>query len=196
MTPAEAESAGLHTDPDLPMPPQFERIGLAVVLTTLAAGFGVFVLGTLSWQRFRSMLTRGELHGFEAPLHDLLSGAETAFMASTLSVLVFYVTLPICAIVISLTIGRLPRRRIIAPLRYFLSGSLWGSVLVGGTTGAITLWNSPYAFHGPLFIVGAFFGGVLIGFAVGGACGLLFHAIVRPAKQIAAFDSKEMAGGT
>ncbi len=196
MTTAEPEQAKPDADPEPPMPPKFRRIELAVALTTLAAGFGVFILGALSWQRFRTILTRAELHAFEPPLHDLLAGLETAFMAATLSMLVVYVTLPVCALVISLTVGRMPRRRITATLRYGLSGALWGSILVGGTTGGITVWNAPHAFHGPLFILGALLGGILIGCAAGAASGLLFHAIVRPAKQIAAFDRQEMAGGT
>ena len=63
-----------------------------------------------------------------------------------------------------------------------LSAAGWGAILVGGTTGGFGLIG------GVTSGLGALLSGGIIGAIAGAGCGLLFHAIVKPANQLSDVD--------
>ena len=65
---------------------------------------------------------------------------------------------------------------------YVRWGSIWGAILVGSTTGLFGLIG------GVMSGLGALLSGGMIGAIAGAGCGLLFHAIVKPANQLSDVD--------
>lgn len=165
--------------------PKLKRVGLACFLCGVAACVSValvaFAIGFLV-SITRSLLgVDGALIGDEG----FWAGAGVALLLSAMNWWLFYITIPVAWLALGLSIGRFPRRGITRPLPYYRWASIWGAILVGGTS----LLFSSASFFGRSnpelsFTVGAGFLGIMIGALAGLSCGWLFLAIVKPAEQV------------
>lgn len=185
----EADSRGTN-DPALPSyagPAQrrsFKRIKLGLFLSSLAACFLVTLIGVVC---SRIMILAMGITG-AATNYSLLSsggflgGVSGAFQLASYNFLLFFINVPAAWLALGLSIGRLPYRGIMGRKSYLRWGSLWGAILVGATTGFFGFLGS---FASGL---GALVAGGLIGALAGALCGWLFHAIVKPANQLADVD--------
>ena len=186
-----SEAAGSGTD-DTPLPSyagpvqrrRFKRIKLALFLSSMAACLGVTLLGVICTSLFNTALGitgSGSQYGMLGQ-ETFLSGVMMGFQLSSYNFVLFFITVPAAWLALGLSIGRLPYRGIVKRRAFVRWGIIWGTILVGGTTGGFGLLIGPA--HG----AGAFVSGGLIGAAMGAACGLLFYAIVKPANQLADVD--------
>jgi len=165
--------------------PKLKRVGLACFLCGVAACVSValvaFAIGFLVAITRSILGVDGALFGDEG----FWAGAGVALLLSAMNWWLFYITIPVAWLVLGLSIGRFPRRGITRPLPYYRWASIWGAILVGGTS----LVFSSASFFGPSnpelsFTFGAAFLGTIIGALAGLACGWLFLAIVKPAEQV------------
>lgn len=177
-------------DPDLPSYAgpaarrSFRRIKLALFLSSMAACLFVTLIGIVCTRLM--MLAMGITSA--ATNFSMLSGGgffggmSGAFQLASYNFLLFFINVPAAGLALGLSIGRLPYRGIVRRPPYIRWGSIWGAILVGGTTGFFgTLASIPSG-------LGAFLGGAFIGAIAGALCGLLFYAIVKPANQLADVD--------
>ncbi|MEQ9434614.1 hypothetical protein [Hyphomonas sp.] len=176
---------------DLPVPSyagpvqtrRFRRIKTGLLLASLAACLGVTLLGAVS-TGLLSML--GGLSGaaMNPGLRDdgFMSGMYGGMQLATYNFILFFITVPAAWLALGLSIGRLPYRGIVRRIPYVRWGSIWGAILVGSTTGLFGLIG------GVMSGLGALLSGGMIGAIAGTGCGLLFHAIVKPANQLSDVD--------
>jgi hypothetical protein len=162
----------------------FRRIKLALFLSSLAACLFVTLIGVVCTRIL--MLAMG-ISG-AATNYSMLSGGgflggmSGAFQLASYNFLLFFINVPAAWLALGLSIGRLPYRGIMHRKPYVRWGSIWGAILVGGTT-------SLFGFlAGFVSGTGALLGGAFIGATAGALCGLLFYAIVKPANQLADVD--------
>jgi len=164
---------------------QFKRIKMGLLMASMAACLSVTLLGAvcsgvaalvdglLGMSANSSFLRSGG--GF---MNGLYGGAQLA----TYNFFLFFITVPAAWLALGLSIGRLPYRGIVRRPPYVRWGAIWGAILVGTTTGGFGFLG------GFLSGLGALLSGGMIGAVAGAGCGLLFHAIVKPANQIADVD--------
>lgn len=162
----------------------FRRIKLALFLSSMAACLLVTLIGVVCTRIL--MLAMG-ISGAAANYgllsgSSLMGGVSGAFQLASYNFLLFFINVPAAWLALGLSIGRLPYRGILHRKPYIRWGSIWGAILVGGTTGFFgTLSSIPSG-------IGALIGGAFIGAIAGALCGLLFYAIVKPANQLADVD--------
>ncbi|KCZ48447.1 MULTISPECIES: hypothetical protein [unclassified Hyphomonas] len=162
----------------------FRRIKLALFLSSMAACLFVTLIGVVCTRIL--MLAMGITGA--ATNYSMLSGGgflggmSGAFQLASYNFLLFFINVPAAWLALGLSIGRLPYRGIMHRKPYVRWGSIWGAILVGGTT-------SLFGFlAGFVSGTGALLGGAFIGAIAGALCGLLFYAIVKPANQLADVD--------
>ena len=160
-----------------------KRIKLALFLCSLAACLGVALLGMIVF--FCAALVR-ELTGFDIADqygNDFLMGLQMGIGMAAYNFILFFITVPAAWIALGFSIGQFPRRRITHRMPYLRWATIWGVLLVAGTT---TVFGT--IIGGVLGGLGAAVPGILIGAIAGLGCGYLFHAIVQPAKQATQVD--------
>jgi hypothetical protein len=158
---------------------KIHRVKLGLFLASLAACFGVTLIGLVLTFVF------GLLEGvvgvtpmFDRPNDGFVMGIQMATMMSLFNFILFFVTVPAAWLAMGLSIGRFPHQGISARAPYLRWSSIWGALLVGGTTGGLGVTASL------LTGLGAALTGACIGALAGLLCGLLFLAIVKPAEQL------------
>jgi len=163
---------------------RFRRIKLGLFLASMAACLGVTLLGVFCLAMMRlSMGVIAADYNFELLSgNTFMGGLFMGVQLSTYNFLLFFITVPAAWLALGLSIGRFPYRGIVARKPYVRWAAIWGAILVGGTTGLFGFLS------GPANALGALLSGGLIGAAAGIGCGLLFHAIVKPANQLADVD--------
>jgi hypothetical protein len=163
---------------------QFKRIKLALFLSSLAACLFVTIIGIVCTRILllvmgitSAAMNYGMLGG-----DGFIGGMSGAFQLASYNFLLFFINVPAAWLALGLSIGRLPYRGIVHRKPFIRWGSIWGAILVGGTT-------SLFGFlAGFVSGTGALLGGALVGALAGALCGWLFHAIVKPANQLADVD--------
>lgn len=164
-----------------PRPKRVKRIKLALFLSSLAACLGVTLIGAIGLGLV-SMVSGLTGVNFSVGTQGFVGGMIGGLQLSAFNFILFFITMPAAAMALGLSIGRMPYRGITAPRSYARWGAIWGAILVGGTTGLIGL------FGGAVAAAGALISGGVVGLLAGAGCGLLFHAIVRPARQVSDVD--------
>lgn len=167
----------------VPTRTKFKRIGLASFLCGIGACFSVALIGViLLFLAFQI----ADLFGSDASLifgeSGLRQGIGMAVLMAAMNWYFGYFTVPAAAIVLALSLGRLPRRGITRALPYYRWGAIWGAVLVGGTTGIASYFIPSDAKEAAA--LSAFLTGAAIGAVAGFICGAIFRGIVRPAEQV------------
>lgn len=162
----------------------FRRIKLGLFLSSMAACLFVTLIGIVCTRILMlamgisgAAMNYGMLSG-----GGFLGGVSGAFQLASYNFLLFFINVPAAWLALGLSIGRLPYRGIVHRPPFIRWGSIWGAILVGGTTGFFGALSSISSG------IGAFIGGVFIGAIAGALCGLLFYAIVKPANQLADVD--------
>jgi hypothetical protein len=152
------------------------RVKLALFLCSLSACILVSMLGFICMGMLSAVFGFG--NASIGTSGGFAEGMQTAFMLSAMNWFLFFITIPAAWLVLGLSIGRMPRRRIIRPAPYLRWGAIWGAVLVGTTT---TIFASSLGLSG---VLGGLLAGASIGAVAGTACGGLFLLIVRPRQQL------------
>lgn len=158
---------------------KIRRVKLGLLLASLAACLGVTLIGVAANAILQLI---AELAGFRRQMENatgLAGGAYVAIQLAIFNFILFVITVPAAWIAMGLSIGRFPHRGIAARMPYLRWAGIWGAILVGGTTAGLGTLIA-----GPLAGAGALVTGALIGTLAGLLCGLLFHAIVKPAEQL------------
>ncbi|KJS35271.1 MAG: hypothetical protein VR74_16935 [Hyphomonas sp. BRH_c22] len=163
---------------------RFKRIKTGLLLASLAACLGVTLLGAVFTGLLSMMagLFGASVNSGLRGSDGLLSGMYGGMQLATYNFILFFITVPAAWLALGLSIGRLPYRGIVQRRPYTRWGSIWGAILVGGTTGGFGLIG------GVTSGLGALLSGGMIGAIAGAGCGLLFHAIVKPANQLSDVD--------
>ena len=158
---------------------KIRRVKLGLLLSSLAACLGVTLIGLFLTFVFGVLEGIGMLPTmFDRPNSGFLFGIQMAAMMSLFNFILFFVTVPAAWLAMGLSIGRFPHQGIAARAPYLRWASIWGALLVGGTTGGFGVTASL------LTGLGAALTGACIGALAGLVCGLLFLAIVKPAQQL------------
>lgn len=163
---------------------RLKQIKTGLLLASLAACLSVTLLGAVFSGLFSIMAglagtsMNSGLQGGDGILGGMYGGLQLA----TYNFILFFITVPAAWLALGLSIGRLPYRGIVRRRPYALWASIWGAILVGGTTGGFGLIS------GVMSSLGALFAGAMIGAIAGAGCGLLFHAIVKPANPLSDVD--------
>jgi len=158
---------------------KIRRVKLGLLLSSLAACLGVTLIGLFLTFVFGLLEGAGLLPTmFDRPNSGFVMGIQMAAMMSLFNFILFFVTVPTAWLAMGLSIGRFPHQGISARAPYLRWASIWGALLVGGTTGGFGITASL------LTGLGAALTGACIGALAGLLCGLLFLAIVRPAEQL------------
>ena len=158
---------------------KIRRVKLGLLLSSLAACLGVTLIGLFLTFVFGVLEGIGMLPTmFDRPNSGFLFGIQMAAMMSLFNFILFFVTVPAAWLAMGLSIGRFPHQGIAARAPYLRWASIWGALLVGGTTGGFGVTASL------LTGLGAVLTGACIGALAGLVCGLLFLAIVKPAQQL------------
>ena len=158
---------------------KIRRVKLGLLLSSLAACLGVTLIGLFLTFVFGVLEGIGMLPTmFDRPNSGFLFGIQMAAMMSLFNFILFFVTVPAAWLAMGLSIGRFPHQGIAARAPYLRWASIWGALLVGGTTGGFGVTASL------LTGLGAVLTGACIGALAGLGCGLLFLAIVKPAQQL------------
>jgi hypothetical protein len=162
-----------------PRPRRVRRVKLALFLSSLAACLSVSLIGLLAMGLM-------DLAGFNQSLPVArggpVGGAVLAIQLSALNFMIFFLTVPAAAVALGVSIAQFPRRGITARKAYLRWGAIWGALLVGATSSLFGIVMDTAAG------LGALIAGGLIGGLAGCVCGFLFHAIVRPARQLSQED--------
>jgi len=171
------------TSYSIPIQPKLKRVGLASFLCGVAACVTVALIGLLTaflYYQIASVFTPQ----VDAVLGSdgLMSGAAMATLMAAMNWYVGYITIPVAWLVLGLSLGRFPKRKIVGPVAYYRWGAIWGAILVGGTTAIATALIGGQSQIAP--VIGALLTGLSIGALSGLICGWLFLAIVRPAEQV------------
>ena len=163
---------------------RFRRIKLGLFLSAMAACLGVTLLGIICTRILALALgiSGAAMNYTLLGSNTFMSGMHGAFQLATYNFLLFFITVPAAWLALGLSIGRLPYRGIVKRAPFVRWGAIWGALLVGGTTGGFGLLGSVVAG------IGALLAGGIVGAVAGAGCGFLFHAIVRPANQMAEVD--------
>ncbi|RCL88523.1 hypothetical protein [Hyphomonas sp.] len=158
---------------------KIRRVKLGLLLSSLAACLGVTLIGLFLTFVFGVLEGIGMLPTmFDRPNSGFLFGIQMAAMMSLFNFILFFVTVPAAWLAMGLSIGRFPHQGIAARAPYLRWASIWGALLVGGTTGGFGVTASL------LTGLGAALTGACIGALAGLVCGLLFLTIVKPAQQL------------
>lgn len=179
-----ASSGGHDRMPDYAVPSvaKFKRIGLASFLCGLAACILVtLIAAALLFIGFQTAGIFGQNAGVVFDNEGFLQGVGMAVFMSALNWYLAYFTIPAAWLAIAFSLGRFPRRGIVRPAPYYRWGAIWGGLLVGGTTGFMSLLFSSMNWFTAL---GGLLTGALIGASAGAICGAIFRGIVRPAEQV------------
>jgi hypothetical protein len=158
-----------------------KRVPLALGITSLAACIVVALIGgLLFWGGMMIM----SLPGLEGVLsRDRFgTGVQTALTLCMLNFVLFFIVVPVTWLVLGLSIGRMPHRRIARRGPYLRWTAIWGAVLTGLTTAAFASTS------GTVSALGGLITGAIIGALAGFVCGYIFYAIVRPNEQIGGAD--------
>jgi hypothetical protein len=158
---------------------KIRRVKLGLLLSSLAACLGVTLIGLVVTFVFGVLEGVGLLPTmFDRPNGGFVMGIQMAAMMALFNFILFFVTVPAAWLAMGLSIGRFPHKGITARAPYLRWSSIWGALLVGGTTGGFGVTASL------LTGLGAALTGACIGALAGLLCGLLFLAIVKPAEQL------------
>ncbi|WP_371309235.1 hypothetical protein [Hyphomonas sp.] len=177
---------------------RFKRIKLGLFLSSLAACFGVTLLGLLAGGALQMMVgILGSGSGYTLLSgRGFMSGLMIGFQMATYNFILFFITVPAAWLALGFSIGRMPYRNIVRIQPYLRWGAIWGAILVGGTTGIFgaLISSNGFAFEtaatgsAVAAAIGSLIAGLAIGTTAGALCGLLFHRIVRPQEQQADVD--------
>lgn len=170
--------------PDYAVPAvaKFKRIGLASFLCGLAACILVtLIAAVILFLGFQIASMFGQNAGVVFDNEGFLQGVGMAVFMSALNWYLAYFTIPAAWLAIAFSLGRFPRRGIVRPAPYYRWGAIWGGILVGGTTGLMSLLFSSMNW---LTALGGLLTGAVIGALAGAICGAIFRGIVRPAEQV------------
>lgn len=180
--PSSSEGHDHMPDYAVPAVAKFKRIGLASFLCGLAACILVtLIAAALLFIGFQTASVFGQNAGVVFDNEGFLQGVGMAVFMSALNWYLAYFTIPAAWLAIAFSLGRFPRRGIVRPAPYYRWGAIWGGLLVGGTTGFMSLLFSSMNWFTAL---GALLAGALIGASAGAICGAIFRGIVRPAEQV------------
>ena len=162
----------------------FRRIKLGLFLSSMAACLLVALIGIVCSRILMLAvgITGAAMNYGLLNSSGFLGGVQGAFQLSAYNFFLFFINVPAAWLALGLSIGRLPYRGIVKRKSYLRWGAIWGAILVGGTTGGFGFLGS-FASG-----IGALLAGGGIGAIAGALCGLLFHAIVKPANQLADVD--------
>lgn len=170
--------------PDYAVPAvaKFKRIGLASFLCGLSACILVtMIAAAFLFIGFQTAGVFGQNAGVVFDNEGFLQGIGMAVFMSALNWYLAYFTIPAAWLAIAFSLGRFPRRGIVRAAPYYRWGAIWGGILVGGTTGLMSLLFSSMNW---LTALGGLLMGALIGGMAGVICGAIFRGIVRPAEQV------------
>lgn len=164
--------------------PPVRRIALGVLLTSLAACLIVTIEGAIG---LGVLFLVNTLLGGESTstLFDTgpLAGVSVALFLCAANILAFLITVPVIALVMSLSLGLMPRRGIVRRAPYLRWAAIWGAIITASVTaffaGNIDAKTLP----------GALVTGALIGALAGFLCGHIFFSIVRPDRQLRRVDT-------
>ncbi|MEM7329723.1 MAG: hypothetical protein AAF437_13355 [Pseudomonadota bacterium] len=171
-----------HASYTVPTIAKFKRIGLASFLCGMAACIMVTLIGAiLLFLGFQVSSAFGQDAGLIFSNQGILQGIGFATLMAAMNWYFAYFTVPAAWIAIALSLGRFPRRGIVHPLPYYRWGAIWGSLLVGGTTGIACFFLSDMNMGAA---TSGFTTGAVIGAIAGFGCGAIFRGIVRPAEQV------------
>ena len=164
--------------------PRIRRVLLATFLCGIAASVSVALIAAVIAFSFSSVLGVLGIQPAQFGREDgFMTGAFLAVMMAAFNWYLFYIVVPVTWVVLLLSIGLFPRRGITRHMPYYRWGTIWGAVLVGGTTGLFGL----------IMQNGAAFGALTTGLAIGAlgglACASLFLAIVRPQQQVTRIET-------
>lgn len=162
----------------------FRRIKLGLFFSSLAACLLVTLIGIVFSQILRLAvgLAGAAMDYSQFASGGFLGGVQGALMLASYNFFLFIITVPAAWLALGLSIGRMPYRGIVRRAPFIRWGSIWGAILVGGTTGFFGFLDSMVSGSGALLAGG------LVGALAGALCGLLFYAIVKPANQLADVD--------
>ena len=163
-------------------PGKIRRVKLGLFLASLAACFSVTLIGLGVVAVFSLLEDIGLVSGYNASPSGFMMGIQMASLMALFNFILFFITVPAAWLAMGLSIGRFPHRGIKRRAPYLRWASIWGALLVGGTTGGFGITASL------LTGLGAVLTGACIGALAGLLCGVLFLAIVRPAEQLHAAD--------
>ena len=177
-------SGGKADMPDYAIPTiaKFKRIGLASFLCGLSACILVtLIAAAFMFIGFQTAGIFGQNAGAVFDNEGFLQGVGMAVFMAALNWYLAYFTIPAAWLAIAFSLGRFPRRGIVRPAPYYRWGAIWGGILVGGTTGFMSLLFSSMNW---LTALGGLLAGTAIGALAGVICGGIFRGIVRPAEQV------------
>ncbi|MEQ9506920.1 MAG: hypothetical protein RLO80_11670 [Hyphomonas sp.] len=164
-----------------PRPKRVKRVRLALLVSSLAACLSVTLIGQILSGMVQMVFGLSGTRVLESD-YGFVNGATMALMMAGWNFILFFITVPACALALGLSVGRFPHRGITARKPYLRWGAIWGAILVGGTTflfGWVGGWATAF---------GALFAGSLVGASAGVFCGYLMHKIINPAKQLSDMD--------
>ena len=160
-------------------PNRIRHVKLALFLSSLAACLSVTLLGLLGTAFVYLVMSLFGVQHFYQLNGAFGKGAVLGVQMATYNFILFFITVPAAWLAMGLSIGRFPHRGIVQRAPYLRWAAIWGTLLVGGTTGLFGTLIS-----GPLGGFAALLTGGMIGAVAGLLCGLLFLAIVKPAEQL------------
>ncbi len=168
------------------------RVALAVIICGFAACVLVTLIGIvwLFGLNFFEKTILGQSSRAFVMFDDgtFGQGLAIAAMAASFNWWFGYLTIPAAMLVLGVTIGRFPKRKITEPLPYLRWGAISGAVLVAGPSlFGVTVLASQQVQIPALF--GGLVGGGAIGALAGLACAGLFLLIVKPKTQIRSVDT-------
>jgi MFS family permease len=181
MTTAAESDSELPAYATPPRPKRVKRIRLALLVSSLAACLSVTLIGQVL-SGMAQMVSGISGLSFMDGEYGFLNGMMMALMMAGWNFILFFITVPACALALGLSVGRFPQRGIVARKPYLRWGAIWGAILVGGTT-FLFGWVGGWA-----TAAGALFAGSLVGAMAGIFCGYLMHKIINPAKQLSDVD--------
>lgn len=190
------EASGERGD-GISMPQKIKRVWLASFLSAMASVVVVTVAGAIvlfALLGLRSLFGLPEFPGFglEASQAPIQRGIFISGLAAALNWWLFYIVVPITTLVLGLSIGRFPKRRILRRRSYFRWSAIWGAILVLAPSlfgVAVTNEFDSTLDRLALSLISGGLTAILIGGVSGLAVGGIWLAIVRPNQQIKQVDT-------
>lgn len=181
MTPGPEPADSLPAYATSPRPKRVKRVWLATFVSAFAACLSVTLLGFIL-MGLTQILFGAINPGFPVGQGDFTNGVQIAVVLASYNFFLFFITVPAAALVLGLSVGRFPHRGITALKPWLRWGAIWGTLLVGGVTGAFG------SIGGAASALGALLAGGAIGALAGTFCGFLMYRIIDPVRQLTDVD--------
>ncbi|HRJ02331.1 MAG TPA: hypothetical protein PKV67_16410 [Hyphomonas sp.] len=182
MTQGPEPAETLPTYATSPRPRRVKRVWLATFVASMAACLSVTLIGFILMGVTEALFFSAFGSGLPLAKAGFGEGVQLAVALASYNFFLFFVTVPAAALVLGLSVGRMPHRGITAMRPYLRWGAIWGAILVGGVT---ALFGS---FGGASSAFGALVTGGAIGAIAGTFCGFLMHKIIDPVRQLTDVD--------